>query len=214
MKLYLARQPVPRAPPALGPNSRELYGAVAGLPGAMEEGGGKTKDTPKPKAKKKASEAGKAKKGGDGDGGTPAPKRQKAAEAKAAKATAAEDEPVQQQEAFSMKGQLVRDLAVMMYGFGDDVSPLPETLDLVEDIVLDYASTLMRKAMDSAAQRGKLRGVRMAGAGTAVGAEDVLFLVRKDPRKYARAKELLIMDEEIRKARQVVEDEEVARAVA
>lgn len=36
-------------------------------------------------------------------------------------------------------------VAVMMYGFGDDVSPLPETLDLVEDIVLDYASTLMRK---------------------------------------------------------------------
>ncbi len=32
-----------------------------------------------------------------------------------------------------------------MYGFGDDVAPLPETLDLVEDIVLDYASTLMRK---------------------------------------------------------------------
>ena len=36
-------------------------------------------------------------------------------------------------------------VAVMMYGFGDDVSPLPETLDLVEDIVLDYAGTLMRK---------------------------------------------------------------------
>lgn len=36
----------------------------------------------------------------------------------------------------------------------------------------------------------------------------------QDPKKYARAKELLIMDEEIRKARQVVEDEEVARAVA
>ncbi len=35
----------------------------------------------------------------------------------------------------------------------------------------------------------------------------------QDPRKYARAKELLIMDEEIRKARQLVEDEEVARAV-
>uniref|UniRef100_A0AAD5DV64 Transcription initiation factor TFIID subunit 13 n=1 Tax=Chlorella ohadii TaxID=2649997 RepID=A0AAD5DV64_9CHLO len=181
----------------------------------MEEGGGKP--TPKPKAKKKA-EAGKAKKGGDADGGTPAPKRQKAAEtkaakeAKAAKAAAADDEPVQQ-EAFSMKGQLVRDLAVMMYGFGDDVAPLPETLDLVEDIVLDYASTLMRKAMDSAAERGKLRKPNAPGAGTAIGAEDVLFLVRKDPRKYARAKELLIMDEEIRKARQLVEDEEVARAV-
>lgn len=37
----------------------------------------------------------------------------------------------------------------MMYGFGDDVSPLPETLDLVEDIVLDYAGTLMRKVRRS-----------------------------------------------------------------
>ncbi|PRW45152.1 spermatogenesis-associated 20 [Chlorella sorokiniana] len=177
----------------------------------MEEGGDKPKATPKPKANKKAAEAGKAKKGGDGDGGTPAPKRQKAAEPKAAKTAAADDEPAQPQEAFSMKGQLVRDLAVMMYGFGDDVAPLPETLDLVEDIVLDYAGTLMRKAMDSAAQRGKLRKPQQPGAGTAVGAEDVLFLVRKDPKKYARAKELLIMDEEIRKARQVVEDEEFAR---
>ena len=40
-----------------------------------------------------------------------------------------------------------------------------------------------------------------------------LFSSSQDPRKYARAKELLIMDEEIRKARQLVEDEEVARAV-
>lgn len=115
--------------------------------------------------------------------------------------------------------------------------------------------------MDSAAQRGRLRRPGTAGAGAAVGAEDILFLVRKvcaapalefcigmlrkchssmcasqisgrslaspmrdvlqrpscflpchslcssqDPKKYARAKELLIVDEEIRKARQTVED--------
>ena len=219
-------------------------------------------------------------------------------------------------------------VAVMMYGFGDDMAPLPETLDLVEGIVLEYATTLLHKvrccvchacwwigrggwaagergwgggqqrsgasgsragtlsppacrqraalrsppaaaraarltapgphpvqAMDSAAQRGKLRRPGAPGAGAAVGAEDILFLVRKvgavwgpgpggrggwrgcivpsltlpqpstsmprlcssaaacwplgklqDPRKYARAKELLILDEEIRKAKQVVED--------
>lgn len=32
-----------------------------------------------------------------------------------------------------------------MYGFGDDICPLPETLDLVEDIVVDYATTLLHK---------------------------------------------------------------------
>ncbi len=36
-----------------------------------------------------------------------------------------------------------------------------------------------RQAMDSAAQRGKLRKPNAPGAGTAIGAEDVLFLVRK-----------------------------------
>lgn len=131
------------------------------------------------------------------------------------------------------------------------------------------------QAMESAAQRGKLRKPGAPGAGTAVGAEDILFLVRKvgrrfvrlfcrvlfaalgqsqcvcshamgqppcqamcmdllppchsspgplplspyhkqDPKKYARAKELLIMDEEIRRARQLVEDVEggVAGAAA
>ena len=33
----------------------------------------------------------------------------------------------------------------MLYGFGDDAAPLPETLDLVEGIVLDYTTTLLHK---------------------------------------------------------------------
>ncbi|KAL4448273.1 hypothetical protein ABPG75_005492 [Micractinium tetrahymenae] len=158
------------------------------------------KPAAKPKAGKKGGEKGK--KAADGEAAPPAAKRQKAAEAKVAKQ---EEEPVQQ-EAFNMRGQLTRDLAVMMYGFGDDIQPLPETLDLVEDIVLDYATTLLHKAMDSAALRGKLRRPGAPGAGAAVAAEDILFLVRKDPKKYARAKELLIMDEEIKKAKQLVDD--------
>ena len=33
----------------------------------------------------------------------------------------------------------------MLYGFGDDLQPLPETLDLVEDIVLDYSTTILHR---------------------------------------------------------------------
>lgn len=33
----------------------------------------------------------------------------------------------------------------MLYGFGDDAQPLPETLDLVEGVVLDYVTTLLHK---------------------------------------------------------------------
>ncbi|PSC70449.1 transcription initiation factor TFIID subunit 13-like [Micractinium conductrix] len=172
------------------------------------------KKAPPKKATKKAGGAAAAKKAaGGGDGDVPPAKRAKAAETKAAKAdaktTKQEEEPAQP-EAFNMKGQLTRDLAVMLYGFGDDLQPLPETLDLVEDVVLDYATTLLHKAMDSAAVRGKLRRPGAPGAGAAVGPEDILFLVRKDHKKYARAKELLIMDEEIKKARQVADVADVA----
>jgi transcription initiation factor TFIID subunit 13 len=36
--------------------------------------------------------------------------------------------------------------------------------------------------------------------------EDLMFLLRKDPRKYARAKDLLIMNEELKKARKAFEE--------
>jgi transcription initiation factor TFIID subunit 13 len=36
--------------------------------------------------------------------------------------------------------------------------------------------------------------------------EDLMFLLRKDPRKYARAKDLLIMNEELKKARKAFDD--------
>jgi transcription initiation factor TFIID subunit 13 len=36
--------------------------------------------------------------------------------------------------------------------------------------------------------------------------EDLMFLLRKDPRKYARAKDLLIMNEELKKARKVFDE--------
>lgn len=45
-------------------------------------------------------------------------------------------------------------VAVMMYGFGDDIQPLAETLDLVEDIVLDYATTLLHKARAGGGRAG------------------------------------------------------------
>lgn len=46
-------------------------------------------------------------------------------------------------------------VAVMLYGFGDDIAPLPETLDLVEDCVLDYATTLMHKVGAGWCQGGR-----------------------------------------------------------
>ncbi|GAB4817387.1 hypothetical protein N2152v2_004433 [Parachlorella kessleri] len=143
---------------------------------------------PKKKAKPKNEAA--------GDGPS---KKAKAAEAKAAKQQEAEEEAV---AAVSLKGLLAKELQPMMYGFGDDVAPLPETVDL--EIVIDYVTSLLYKAMDSAVARGK------GGKGKVcpVGAEDIMFLVRKEPKKYARVRELLIKDEEIKNARKVFNEDE------
>lgn len=40
--------------------------------------------------------------------------------------------------------------------------------------------------------------------------EDIVFLVRKDPKKYARVKELLMMNEELKKARKAFDEGQFA----
>ncbi|KAH7446722.1 hypothetical protein KP509_01G070500 [Ceratopteris richardii] len=80
--------------------------------------------------------------------------------------------------------------------------PLPETVSLVEDIMVDYVTEMVHKAQDIASRRGKLT------------TEDLMFLVRKDSRKFARVKELLAMNEELKRARKAFEvDEEKLAAL-
>mmetsp|Transcript_19076 Transcript_19076/g.36456 ORF Transcript_19076/g.36456 Transcript_19076/m.36456 type:complete len:142 (+) Transcript_19076:734-1159(+) len=88
------------------------------------------------------------------------------------------------------RGLFTRDLRPMLFGFGDVANPLPETVELVEELVTDYVTDLMHKALEgSAAQRGRLAH------------QDIVFLVRKDERKYNRCLELLEMNEELKRAR-------------
>ncbi|XP_057483844.1 transcription initiation factor TFIID subunit 13-like isoform X3 [Actinidia eriantha] len=84
----------------------------------------------------------------------------------------------------------------MMYGFGDDPNPLPESVTLVEDIVVEYVTDLVNKAQDVASKRGKLL------------TEDFLFLIRKDLPKLNRSTELLSMNEELKQARKAFEVDE------
>jgi len=95
------------------------------------------------------------------------------------------------------RGLFNKDLRLMMYGFGDDPDPMPETVHLMEDILIDYVTDLVHKSQNVASRRGKLT------------TEDVMFLVRKDSRKFARVKELLAMNEELKRARKAFDlDEE------
>ncbi|KAK1428133.1 hypothetical protein QVD17_16961 [Tagetes erecta] len=98
------------------------------------------------------------------------------------------------------RGVFQKDLQHMMYGFGDDTNPLPETVALVEDIVVEYVTDMVHKAQDIASKRGKLL------------TEDFLFLIRKDLPKLNRCTELLSMNEELKQARKAfdVDEEKLA----
>ncbi|ESN92386.1 hypothetical protein HELRODRAFT_89477, partial [Helobdella robusta] len=81
----------------------------------------------------------------------------------------------------------------MMYGFGDDPNPYSESVDLLEELVIEYICELTKKAME-------------VGRSDRITVEDIIFLIRKDVRKYSRVKELLLMNEELRKARKAFDE--------
>ncbi len=88
----------------------------------------------------------------------------------------------------------------MMHGFGDDPSPYSETVDLVEELVIQFITEMTTKAMD-------------AGKGGRVHVNDIIFLIRKDKKKYSRVKDLLTMKEQIDKAKKAFAEETQSEAV-
>ena len=86
-----------------------------------------------------------------------------------------------------------KELRCMMYGFGDDQNPYTESVDLLEDLVIQFIHEIALRAMD-------------IGRPGRVSVEDVMHLVQRDPRKYARVKDLLIMNEELKKARKAFDE--------
>lgn len=76
----------------------------------------------------------------------------------------------------------------MMYGFGDDRNPYTESVEVLEDLVLKFIADTTRKAME-VGRTGKIT------------IEDMMYLVRKDKKKCQRVKELLLMNEELKKSR-------------
>ncbi|CAN8295886.1 unnamed protein product [Cochlearia groenlandica] len=89
-----------------------------------------------------------------------------------------------------------KELQHMMFGFGDDQNPLPETVSLVEDIVVEYVTDLTHKAQEIGSKRGRLL------------VDDFLYLIRKDLPKMNRCRELLAMQEELKQARKAFDVDE------
>ena len=88
----------------------------------------------------------------------------------------------------------------MMYGCGDDPSPLPESVDVVEDAVADFIAAVGRRAVAGGG------GSAAPPLGARLQPEDVLFLVRKDAKLFGRCTELLALADDIAAAKKAFDE--------
>jgi len=92
------------------------------------------------------------------------------------------------------KRLFTKEIRCMLYGFGDEQVPYTETVEMLDDLLIQYITDMTVKAMN-VGKKGRVH------------VEDIVFLIRKDPKKYARVKELLTMNEELKKARKAFDAE-------
>lgn len=90
-------------------------------------------------------------------------------------------------------GIFAKEVRAMLYGFGDDSNPYQDTVDLIEHLAIEYVIDMTKRAVD----------VSKSGR---VAVEDIIFLIRKDERKFSRVKELLLMNDELKRARKAFEE--------
>ncbi|XP_055258423.1 transcription initiation factor TFIID subunit 13-like [Moschus berezovskii] len=86
-----------------------------------------------------------------------------------------------------------KELRCMTYGFGDDQNPYTESADILEELVIEFIHEMTPKAMSTERQSG-------------VKVEDIVFLIQKDPKKFARVKDLLTMNEELKRNRKTFDE--------
>ncbi|XP_066936045.1 transcription initiation factor TFIID subunit 13-like [Clytia hemisphaerica] len=92
------------------------------------------------------------------------------------------------------KRLFTKEIRCMLYGFGDEQVPYTETVEMLDDLLIQFITDTTVKAMN-VGKKGRVH------------VEDIVYLIRKDPKKYARVKELLTMNEELKKARKAFDAE-------
>lgn len=99
----------------------------------------------------------------------------------------------------SVRGLFTKELKNLMYGFGDDRNPATDTVNVMEEILIEYITDVCQTA---GAQTKRVR----------LSIEDLRRALSRpaDAKKLARMEELLFMQEDIKRARAQF-DEEVHR---
>ncbi|OQR94767.1 tubulin-specific chaperone E [Thraustotheca clavata] len=82
-----------------------------------------------------------------------------------------------------VQGEMTESIKHMMYGFGDEWEPDSDSVELMEEITIEYIRSMTKKALELSLIKGKLD------------ADCLLFLVRKHPKKLERIKQLLAANE-------------------
>jgi len=89
----------------------------------------------------------------------------------------------------------VREIRQLMYAHGDSLNPRTDSAETIHDYLYNYLTEVLRKTKRVSKSRGRAK------------TEDLLYVIKRDRRKYLRAKELLTTNEEIKKARKIMEYE-------
>ncbi|CCM02374.1 uncharacterized protein FIBRA_04469 [Fibroporia radiculosa] len=100
----------------------------------------------------------------------------------------------------TFKGLFTKELRNLMYGFGDDRNPAHDTVNVMEEILVEYIVDVCQTALTPG--KGKTR----------LSIEDIRRVLSRpaDAKKLARMEELLFMQEDIKRARAQFEESDMA----
>lgn len=96
----------------------------------------------------------------------------------------------------SKKISFLKEIRLMMYGYGDVSAPRIDTAEVLHDYLMEYLNILLSKTHGMAKIKGKTK------------TEDLMHFLKRDRRKYSRVKSLLITNEELKAARKIFECKE------
>ncbi|KAG9224171.1 hypothetical protein CCMSSC00406_0006839 [Pleurotus cornucopiae] len=101
----------------------------------------------------------------------------------------------------SYKGLFTKELKNLMYGFGDDRNPASDTVNVMEEILVEFILDVCTQASQHSSSNRKAR----------LSIEDLRHVLSRpaDAKKLARMEELLFMQEDIKRARAEFDDNEM-----
>ncbi|THH16355.1 hypothetical protein EW146_g4273 [Bondarzewia mesenterica] len=103
----------------------------------------------------------------------------------------------------SVRGLFTKELRNLMFGFGDDRNPANDTVNVMEEILVEYIADVCQTALSGTKKaRLSIEDLRRALSRPA------------DAKKLARMEELLFMQEDIKRARAQFDDSEINQSSA